>query len=222
MLLFFTLAIILPPVTLFSAAGRLDWPMGWTFITVQVASGVISRLILFRTNPDLLTERARSLKAPNAKPWDRKMVVMVGFLGPLITWIVAGLDWRLYWSLNIGLLLQLSALAVVLAGYAFGTWAMVVNPFFSAVVRIQTDRGHSVISSGPYRLVRHPAYAGAVAAYLAIPISLDSLWALIPASLTAILFLVRTWLEDRTLKEELPGYKEYAQNTRYRLVPGIW
>lgn len=83
LLLFFTLAIILPPVTLFSAAGRLDWPMGGAFITVQVASGVISRLILFRTNPDLLTERARSLKAPNAKPWDRKMVVMVG---PVIAW----------------------------------------------------------------------------------------------------------------------------------------
>jgi protein-S-isoprenylcysteine O-methyltransferase Ste14 len=150
------------------------------------------------------------------------MVAVVGLYGSLITWIVAGLDVRFGWSPQISLALQLVALAIVAAGYFLGTWAMVANKFFSAVVRIQKERDHTVVTDGPYRLVRHPAYTGGVLAYLATPIMLGSLWALIPAGLTVVVLIIRTALEDKTLREELPGYDEYAQQTRHRLLPAIW
>jgi len=114
------------------------------------------------------------------------------------------------------------ALIVMLLGYLLGSWALIENRFFSGVVRIQTDRGHRVVSTGPYRLIRHPGYAGALWAYLAIPLLLDSAWAFIPALLLVGVLVLRTALEDRTLQEELPGYKEFARKTRFRLIPWVW
>jgi protein-S-isoprenylcysteine O-methyltransferase Ste14 len=107
-------------------------------------------------------------------------------------------------------------------GYVLSSWALLENRFFSGVVRIQKDRGHQVVSTGPYGFVRHPGYAGALLAYLVTPVLLDSTWAFIPAVLMAGVVILRTALEDRTLQEELPGYKDYARKTRYRLLPGIW
>ncbi|MGZ9223107.1 MAG: methyltransferase family protein, partial [Anaerolineales bacterium] len=117
---------------------------------------------------------------------------------------------------------KIIALIVIILGFLFGSWAMVENRFFSGVVRIQKDRGHHVISSGPYRFVRHPGYAGALWTYVFLPMLLDSIWALIPAFLVIGVLVLRTALEDKTLQEELPGYKEFARKTRYRLIPGIW
>ena len=114
------------------------------------------------------------------------------------------------------------ALVGILLGYAFSSWALIENRFFAGTVRIQTERGHHVISGGPYRIVRHPGYAGAVLGYLLIPVLLDSAWAFVPAILLLIVMITRTALEDKTLQAELPGYKEFAQRTRYRLIPGIW
>ena len=114
------------------------------------------------------------------------------------------------------------ALVLILLGYAFGSWALMENRFFSGVVRIQTERGHHVVSSGPYAIVRHPGYAGALLTYFATPLLLDSPWTFLPVIVMAIVLVVRTVLEDRTLQEELPGYKEFTQKTRYRLVPGVW
>jgi protein-S-isoprenylcysteine O-methyltransferase Ste14 len=136
--------------------------------------------------------------------------------------LVAGLDERLGWSPEISLGVQVGGLAVVALGCLLSGWAMLVNRFFSAVVRIQSDRGHSVVSTGPYRLVRHPAYVGGMVVYLATGPALVSLWALVPGLLVTILLAVRTALEDRTLRGELPGYEEYASRVRYRLIPGIW
>jgi protein-S-isoprenylcysteine O-methyltransferase Ste14 len=99
---------------------------------------------------------------------------------------------------------------------------MVANTFFSTTYRLQEDRGHAVASSGPYRVVRHPGYVGTIAFELATPIMLGSLWALMLGGLGALLIVVRTALEDRTLQEELPGYAEYTQRTRYRLLPKVW
>lgn len=113
-------------------------------------------------------------------------------------------------------------LIVMVLGYAFSTWALIENKFFSGVVRIQKDRGHHVISTGPYRIIRHPGYAGALWIYLATPIFMDSLWAFIPTILLVGVTIIRTSLEDRTLQNELPGYKEFTDQTRYRLFPGIW
>ena len=135
---------------------------------------------------------------------------------------VAGLDVRYRWSSGIGPVMQIAAMLIVIAGYALVVWATGVNAFFSQVVRIQSERGHTVVSSGPYRNVRHPAYVGMLLVVLGAPIMLGSWWALIPGAISAVLMIVRTALEDRTLQAELPGYHDFAQHTRYRLLPGVW
>jgi protein-S-isoprenylcysteine O-methyltransferase Ste14 len=218
----FVLFVVLFPCVLFLVAGRLDWPIAWVYVALHILSALVSRLIVFRINPDLLVERARSLDAERGKSWDRPLVLLVALIGPLALWIVAGLDERLGWSPDLSLPLQVTALLLVLLGYAIGTWAMVANAYFSGIVRIQDDRGQTVVQTGPYRLVRHPAYAGALISYLAMPVMLNSLWALIPAVLIIAALWIRTLLEDRTLAAELPGYADYARRTRYRLIPGIW
>jgi protein-S-isoprenylcysteine O-methyltransferase Ste14 len=136
--------------------------------------------------------------------------------------LTAGLDARFGPSADFSLPIELAALVVILAGYALGSYALMENRFFSGMVRIQTDRGHRVVSSGPYTWVRHPGYAGALLTYLATPLLLDSVWAFLPVVLLLIVLVVRTRLEDQTLQAELPGYSEYARRVRYRLLPGIW
>jgi protein-S-isoprenylcysteine O-methyltransferase Ste14 len=142
----------------------------------------------------------------------------VGF--PLV--IVAGLDHRFGWSPVFPLWLIVLGIFLIALGYAFSVWAFVENRFFSSVVRIQTDRGHVVCDSGPYRIVRHPGYAGNILPLLGIVLALSSLWTLIPAAVALVIAVIRTALEDRTLQDELPGYKEYARRVRYRLFPGIY
>ena len=141
--------------------------------------------------------------------------------GPVLMFISAGLDFRWH-GLRFPMWVTLAGLLVAMSGAAVTATAMYANRFFSSTVRIQTDRGHAVVSSGPYGLVRHPGYVGMFLAYLAMPVALGSLWALTPAVLTAILLVIRTALEDRTLRAELPGYAEYAATVRYRLLPGVW
>ena len=218
----FVLFVILFPCVLFLAAWRLDWPIAWAYVALHIVSALVSRLIVLRISPDLLVERARSLDAERGKRWDRPLVLLAALIGPLVIWIVAGFDERWSWSPDLSLPLQVAALLLVLLGYGIGTWAMAANAYFSGVVRIQDDRGQTVVQTGPYRLVRHPAYAGALLCYLAMPVMLDSLWTFIPAVLTVAVVWLRTLLEDRTLAAELPGYYDYAQRTRYRLIPGVW
>ena len=220
----FGVFMFLPPASLFIAAGRVDWVMGWVNTGLFVASIVGSRLIALRKNPDLIAERARAFQQgrEGAKEWDQLLVGLVGLGGPLATWIVAGLDDRFGWSPEVPLAFQLIALAAVVLGYVCAIWAMSANKFFSAVVRIQKERGHTVVSDGPYRFVRHPGYAGGLLAMLATPLALASWWAFIPAGVIVLLTVIRTALEDRTLRQELPGYQEYAGRVRYRLLPGIW
>ena len=218
----FLVYVVLLPFVLFIAAGRLDWTMAWVYVGIHVTFTLISRLIVFRLSPDTLVERARSTQADNVAVGDRLMVVIVGLIGPLVIWTIAGLDDRFGWSPDISFLVQNIALVLVIFGYAVGTWAMITNAFFSAVARIQTDRDHRVVSDGPYRIVRHPAYAGGLFSSLGIPLMLGSLWALIPSGIALVFLVIRTKVEDKMLMEELPGYTDFAQQTRYRLVPGIW
>ncbi len=218
----FLIYVVLLPFVLFIAAGRLDWTMAWVYIGIHIAFTIISRLIVYRLNPDTLVERGRSMQAEDTAVGDRLMVVIVGLFGPLAIWTIAGLDDRFGWSPDLSFLTQAIALFFVVVGYALGTWAMAANAFFSAVVRIQEDRDHRVVTSGPYRIVRHPAYAGGVLSSLAMPLMLGSLWALIPSGLALLALIMRTKIEDKMLMEELPGYTDFAQQTRYRLVPGIW
>jgi protein-S-isoprenylcysteine O-methyltransferase Ste14 len=140
----------------------------------------------------------------------------------LAKYIIAGFDLRYGWSAPVDSTLQVAALVVAALGYALGTWAMAANAYFSTVYRLQEDRGHAVARGGPYRYVRHPGYAGTILFELATPILLGSPWALIPGAFSAALLLIRTALEDRALHQELAGYAAYAQETRHRLLPGVW
>jgi protein-S-isoprenylcysteine O-methyltransferase Ste14 len=136
--------------------------------------------------------------------------------------IVAGLDHRFGWSPVFPLWLIVLGIFLTALGYAISAWAFIENRFFSSVVRIQTERGHVVCDSGPYRIVRHPGYAGNILPLLGIVLALGSVWTVIPAVVALVIAILRTVLEDRTLQEELPGYREYAHRVRYRLFPGIY
>ena len=209
------------PLLLFPFAGRWDWGMGWALIGIIIAATLLSRLLVIRVHPDLLNERASSFGAEDAKPWDRVLAPAMG-LTPLFVLVVAGLDERYQWSPTLSVGLQLTGLLLAALGYGFGTWAMLENRFFSGVVRIQTERGHRVVDSGPYALVRHPGYSGSLLAGLGFPLALSSLWALLPLLLVFVVTVIRTRLEDQTLQAELPGYAEFTERTRYRLLPGVW
>jgi protein-S-isoprenylcysteine O-methyltransferase Ste14 len=218
---FFIMILFLMAV-LFLAAGKLDWWEGWAYAGQAFVVLVFSRAILIRKNPDLAQERAGAGGKENVKPWDRILMPTMSLFLPLVSWIVCGLDERFGWSPDLPNGIQIIALLLIFTGSMIGTWAMIVNRFFSSLVRIQTERGHTVVSSGPYRFVRHPGYAGLVLAWIASPVFFSSTWAAIPAVIAIILAVVRTALEDRTLQQELPGYRDYAHVVRRRLVPGIW
>ncbi len=214
---------LLIPVSLFICAGDLGWWQAWVYSLLIIAAGLGGRIWAERRHPGLLVERVKSFKmAEGVKPWDKilapLMAVSVGF--PLV--IVAGLDHRFRWSAELPLWLIIIGFALVTLGYSFACWALVENRFFSGSVRIQTDRGHVVCDSGPYRIMRHPGYFGNILALAGIVLALSSIWTIIPAMIALVIAVVRTALEDRTLQEELPGYKEYAQSVRYRLIPGIY
>lgn len=140
----------------------------------------------------------------------------------LLPWIIAGLDVRFQWTASMPLAVHISGSIVVVIGHALFLWAMAANAFFSQGARIQSERNQEVVDSGPYRFVRHPGYAGVILYSITTPILLGSMWALITGILSAILFGVRTRLEDKMLMTELPGYREFAQRTSFRLLPGVW
>jgi protein-S-isoprenylcysteine O-methyltransferase Ste14 len=218
----FLVTFLLLMAVLFLAAGKLDWWEGWAYVIQAFIVIVFSRAILLRKNPDLARERADAGKKENVKPWDRILMPLMASVLPLVSWIVCGLDERFGWTPDLPNGIQFIALFLIFAGSMLGTWAMIANRFFSSHVRIQTERGHTVVSSGPYRFVRHPGYAGNIVAWIAAPVFFGSTWAAIPAILAIVVTVTRTALEDRTLREELPGYGDYAQIVRHRLVPGIW
>lgn len=214
-----TMGVLMLALLLFLAAGTVDWIAGWVMVIVMAGWVIATAIVVMPRYPELLAERVGPRKG--AKTWDTVVLSLYGLV-MMIMWIVAGLDLRYGWSSGIGPVAQIAAMLIVIAGHALVVWATGTNAYFSQVVRIQTERGHTVVSSGPYRYVRHPAYVGAILLVLCAPIALGSWWALIPGVICAVLMIVRTALEDKTLQAELPGYTEYAQHSRYRLLPGIW
>ena len=204
---------------LFIPAGRLDWWEGWAFVFAFITSVSVMVVWVNRRDPDLIKERRQP--GENVKRWDRIIMGIYTIL-LLVMLVLASLDsGRFEWSNPPGVLRFLGWVGLF-AALVIVWWSMASNPFLSKVVRIQEDRGQKVATTGPYRYVRHPMYDGVILSMLCVPLVLGSLWALIPALLIVILFIVRTALEDRTLMEELPGYEEYAQQVRYRLVPLLW
>jgi protein-S-isoprenylcysteine O-methyltransferase Ste14 len=213
--------LLLIALLLFLAAGTTDWPFAWAYLGVLLVASILSVPLILRRHPGLVEERMRGERKEGAKGWDRALAVAFG-VATAAVWVVAGLDRRFGWSPRPGTVLGVVALVAGSLGAALSFWAMMANPFFSAVVRIQRDRDHRVVSAGPYGTVRHPGYAGAIVANLAIPVVLGSRWALAIGVLIVVLILVRTALEDRTLRGELEGYGAYAALVRWRLLPGVW
>lgn len=214
-----TLGIVVMGVALFWSARQMDWWPAWAAIAVMAAWITATAVVIFRFNPDLLAERLGPRRG--AKSWDTAIMSILG-LTQLVRYIVAGLDQRYGWTGGFPLAAQMAALTLCVLGYALFVWATASNTFFSQIVRIQSERGHTVVTDGPYQYVRHPAYLGAILYELAVPVLLASWWALIASGLSAILLILRTVLEDRTLQAELTGYVDYARQVRYRLLPGIW
>ena len=220
-LILMLLVVVVIPFLPLLITWRWGWWEAWTYAGIWVLGFAGSRALVARRHPDLLAERARFLQHENAKPWDRVLSPLVG-LGSGVIPLVAGLDARFDSSLTFSALIRILSLGFILAGYAWASYALIENRFFSGMVRIQTDRGHHVVSSGPYRWVRHPGYAGALISFWATPFFLDSLWAFLPVVLVTVALVIRTHLEDKTLQNELDGYRDYARQVRYRLLPGVW
>jgi protein-S-isoprenylcysteine O-methyltransferase Ste14 len=212
-LLIFMLCLLLP-------AGTWDWFKGWLFLCLLVGASVVITIYLRRVNPDVIAGRINAHKG--TKRWD----LILGFVFVLPTMlailVVAALDDGRYHWLRVSwwvCVLGYFLLSIALVGL---TWAESVNKFFEPSVRIQTDRGHKVVDTGPYAIIRHPGYVFGFLFFLGMPLALGSLWALIPAFLVCALLVVRTIFEYRTLRAELPGYQEYARRVRFKLVPGVW
>ncbi len=207
---------------LFVAAGRIDLPRAWVFVGVSFVWMFGNSVVLALVNPELLNQRGAWKKKKDAKRWDRRLLPLYGLSGFYAVPIVMGLDvGRFHWS-ELGLWATVLGTVLGALGWALVTWAMLVNRHFETIVRIQTDRGHRVISTGPYAVVRHPGYVGASLWALGSPVIAGSAFGLIPAGVTVLILILRTYLEDKTLRAELSGYAEYAQRIRYRLLPGIW
>jgi protein-S-isoprenylcysteine O-methyltransferase Ste14 len=214
-----TLGLVCMGVALFWSAGTLAWWPAWAILAVMLAWSAATAVVILRFNPDLLAERLGPRKG--AKSWDTALMSLLG-ITQLARYIIAGLDQRHGWTGGLPLAAQVAALSLCILGYALFVWATACNPFFSQIVRIQPERGHVVVTSGPYQYVRHPGYLGAILFELAVPFLLASWWAMLPSGLGVLLLILRTALEDRTLQAELSGYAEYARQVRHRLLPGIW
>jgi protein-S-isoprenylcysteine O-methyltransferase Ste14 len=213
------ISIIAIGVAIFALAGRLDYWQGWlffsTFLILMAAFGVF-----FVKKPDLVQERLKP--GPGVKWWDKIFFVLyipLSFSVSLLAALDAG---RFHWSPQLPIVLYPVTFVLILFGYCIIYWAMWTNNFFSSRVRIQTDRGHYVVTEGPYHYVRHPGYVGMIIFIPASALLLGSLYALIPAGVTIFLLVIRTSLEDITLQKELPGYSDYTKQVRFRLIPCIW
>jgi len=207
---------------LFLAAGKLNWVWGWVLLGTIAAFLGAHPLILVPINPDLLAEREKGILSEGVKAWDKWIAALAAGVFPVSSWVVAGLDTRFHWTWPMPLGFHLLGLLFTTLGLGLFLWAMACNAFFSEGVRIQNERGHTVADNGPYRVIRHPGYLGAILAQLVTPLLLGSFWALIPSLASAGLYMIRTYLEDQTLLAELPGYRDYARQTRYRLLPYVW
>lgn len=212
-------AITVQGVVLFASAGTIWWAAGWLYVALYAGAIAVSAALLIPKHRDLVEERSKG--RAGGVSWDRYLTAAqtVPSLGILA---VAGLNERWGWAPRLPTWLVALGVALFVLGFAVVVWAMTANPYFSQVVRIQTERGHTVVSDGPYRVVRHPGYGGLSVAFLGSALLLGSIWALLPWAGYVALTVLRTSLEDTTLATELAGYREYQARTPYRLLPAIW
>ena len=215
-----TIFVVAMGALLFAVAGTLHWPAAWVFLVTSAILGPASGLWLARTDPALLAERLRPTFQADQPAADKKFMLI--FMAALPIWLVAiGLDRRVHGS-DVPLVLQVLGLAMYLLSTAFIMWVFRENSFAAPVVKIQAERHHRVVSSGPYAFVRHPMYSGIMLFFVGVPLLLGSWWGVAIAPAFAVLFAIRARIEERALVEGLPGYADYAERVRYRLVPGLW
>lgn len=215
-------SLLAQAIIFFAAAGEMGVPRAWLFFILTIFYYISSFTIIYRLNPEVIYQRGGSTFKVGTKSWDKYMLLPYAFLGVYGQFFVAGWDlghinfWFLGLEyLGVGLILYLISIILII-------WAMIQNPFFEPSVRIQKERNHRVIESGPYRLIRHPGYLSGILFHIAMPMIIGSGLALIYSIIIIILLLIRTYLEDKTLQAELEGYKEYTGKTRYLILPGIW
>jgi protein-S-isoprenylcysteine O-methyltransferase Ste14 len=212
------ITLVIMGLLLFVPAGTPDWPLGWWFGAAFIVCTLVAIAIIWRANPEIFS--ARSRVQAGTKAWDYIFIVLV-MAGFALVLPVAGFDHRFGWSAMPGWVIGLGYVLFVLS-YAGEIWPQAVNRHFEPGVRIQSDRGQTVIDTGPYAIVRHPGYISGALLVLSMPLMLGSWWALLPALMATIALAARTPLEERTLRAELPGYADYTQRVKYRWVPGVW
>jgi len=212
-------SLILMMIVFFISAGRVDLVRVWAYFGIYLLAIFFNLVVLFKYNPEVI--KARSVIVKGKMKWWDKLFAVLYFIFMLAVPAVCGYDIRVH-STDLKLEYYIMGIVIFIVGWGFTTWALVVNKFFEGGVRIQKERDHRVISTGPYSLIRHPGYAGMIVFYLSMPLGLGSFYGLIPAFLIAANFCFRTYFEDKMLRGELKGYVEYSKKVRYRLIPGIW
>ena len=207
-------------IVFFISAGYLTDTRSWLYFITAFVHYVVSTTVQFKLNPKLLVQRLK-MKREGSKLWDEILMRLSNLSMIILIPVVAGLDFRFNWSI-LEIYFAFFGLIFVAVSSIFLNWAMILNPHFEPTVRIQKDRDHKVISSGPYKIVRHPGYLAAILYALSMPLIIGSAFTFIPVGIYTVLFMIRTSLEDRTLHEELDGYSEYAKEVKHKLFPGIW
>lgn len=207
---------VLQGTILFVAAGTLSWKWAWYVLLLGIFLLIVNSILL---PAELIEERGR--KKENVKKWDRILTSIIMF-PTILMYVFSGLDRRFHWTGDIAVFINIAGLVFIFLGSLLFTWSMASNKFFSTLVRLQTDRQHTVVTDGPYKFIRHPGYLGYITFTVATPIALGAFWGLVFAVIICILLIVRTSLEDATLKKELPGYAEYTENAKYKLLPYLW
>jgi protein-S-isoprenylcysteine O-methyltransferase Ste14 len=207
-------------MTLFIPAATLDWPLAWALMSVYVGGMFLTNLWLIAYHPGLARERL--IIPRSSERWDLQLlritnVLLLGVMFPL-----SGLDHRFEWSPPIPSVISLLALLLFAIMFLFMGWSMSVNDYFSSAIRLQSNRGQTVATGGPYRVLRHPGYLAMIIQFLAIPVVLGSVWSMIPALAIGAVYVYRTIREDELLLGSLPEYAEYVRRVRSRLIPGIW
>lgn len=204
---------------LFISAGHINYLPGIIYVALGLIMAILSYTVL-KVDPELLKERSKP--GENTKKWD-KAILGLSLLVTISMYVVAGLDsGRYHWSPEFNPAICIAGLILTMSGQLLFLIAQKQNKFFSSTVRIQTERGHIVCDTGLYKVVRHPAYLGSIIQSLGFPLLFGSLWSIIPIILSIILLITRTYLEDKTLKSELTGYRNYADKTRYKIIPLVW
>jgi len=219
----FIIRMTLFAVALMWPAGTWHWWEAWVMVALWTAFGLVMTPYLLRHDPELLAERMKLVPLhKDQKVWD-KVIMLLFFISGIALYIVPGFDVVRYeWSEPLPVWMRIFAMVLHLPCFVMLGWVMRENTYLAQVVKIDKERAHKVITTGPYALVRHPMYTIVIVLLFAVPVALGSRFALILAAFLTALLVVRTYLEDRTLHAELAGYPEYARHTLYRLIPGIW